>query len=304
MSTPTTVDDVFNIFKRMNPLIQHASEGNVEQVRDLLAQGNAFDQAAAMGAAMCGQVECLKLFLPFSNTHNWNSALIAATMDGHETCVKALLDTQPNDWKAGVKDALTDSVRFNHGHCTERLVKHIETMEQQHPTESAFIDWNAVLLKSLEFSNTQAFFAVFPHCDSTWLATCLEGASNKGLKEIVQTLAPMSAQLDPNLVHNSLMKAIWKGHEDIVKILLPWVDIQLDDSIALRTAIELGDNEIAELLYDGSDLDVALNWLKPKKLPQEYLHRLNELIQNRTQNCVLTHAVNENTAYANRPKKM
>ena len=103
MSTPTTVDDVFNIFKRMNPLIQHASEGNVEQVRDLLAQGNAFDQAAAMGAAMCGQVECLKLFLPFSNTHNWNSALIAATMDGHETCVKALLDTQPNDWKAGVK---------------------------------------------------------------------------------------------------------------------------------------------------------------------------------------------------------
>lgn len=119
MTTPNSV------FKTMNPLIQHACEGHVQEVQALLAQGNEFDHAAMMGAAMAGQHEYLALFLPVEEKH-WSLALLNATMEGHEKCVQLLLDRQPAQWHDGVGRALTDGVIFKHPHCTQVFLEHIE----------------------------------------------------------------------------------------------------------------------------------------------------------------------------------
>jgi len=293
MTTNSAATDVFNIFKRMTPFIQHACEGNVEEVRALLAQGEAFDPAAVMGAAMSGQHECLELFLPLDEKY-WTLALMNSTMEGHEKCVRLLLDAQPNQWSEGVVRALTDSVLFKHPHCTQVFIAHIQQMTKQQPNTVIAVDWNNLAFQALEHCNSPSFCAVFPYCDPTHpkMLDCLETAAVKGLSECVQLLAPLSTQWSEKSLHDILMKTIWKGHSNVVRILVPLVNVAFDNSFALQVALGLGDEEIAEFLYPHSDLEVVLEQLKPQDLPPDHLHRLRELIETRRQHSALTTVTN------------
>lgn len=310
MTTPhSPADDIFNIFKRMNPLIEHACEGNVEEVRALLAQGNSFDQAAMMGAAMSGQHECLALFLPVEE-HYWTMALISSTMEGREKCIRLLLETPPHHCSDGVVRALTDSVIFNHPHCTQVFVEHINLMKTQQPNTAIEVNWHTLAFQALEHRNSQSFCAVFPYCDPTHpkMRDCLETAAVTGLSECVQLLAPLSAQWPEKIVHDILMKTIWKGHSEVVRILVPWANVAFDNSLALQVALGLGDEDVAEFLYPHSDLDAVLEHLKPQDLPADHLHRLHELIAMNRQHNLLTnitdHAGVTASTLRSTPKKM
>lgn len=307
MTTPNSVaNDIFTIFKRMNPLIQHACEGHLEEVQALLAQGNEFDHAAMMGAAMAGQHECLALFLPVEEKH-WSLALLTATVEGHEKCVQLLLDRQPAQWPDGVGRALTDSVIFKHPHCTQVFLEHIEHMKKQQPNTVVQVDWNHLAFQAVEHRNSSSFCALFRYCDPTnpKMLDCLETAAVKGLSECVQLLAPLSTQWSEKIVHDILMKTIWKGDENVVRILLPWVNVAFDNSFALQVALGLGDEGVAELLYPNSDLDAVLEHLKPQNLPAEQLHRLHELIAiGRQHNLLTTITDNVCTPARSNTKKM
>lgn len=297
-TTSAAAKDIFHIFKRMNPLIQHACDGNVEEVRALLAQGNGFDQAAVMGAAISGQHECLALFLPL-NAQSWGSALIWATMEGKATCVQLLLDNKPNFVGHSVGEALTDSVRFNHECCTKILVDHII----QNPT-SADVNWNLLLHKSVEYQNTPAFLAIWPHCDTSHhiLKRCLNETCSRGMEQCVEVLAPLCPQWNPLEVFDSFLQAIHKGHTSVVHVLLPYIDVSYDDSYALRLAVEFGDEEMAEILYAGSDLEAAWAKLEAQGVSPENLSMLKEQICQQ-QHTALTQAVDGNT-HLSRTKKM
>ena len=310
----TAASDVFAIFKRMTPLIQHACEGNVDEVRKLLGEDNSYEQAAVMGAVIGGHVECLKLFLPLVGQKNWELALASAAMEGKSACISLLLEHAPKKglWHSGVEQALTDTIRFNKGACTEVLVHYIvdQTNESTYNCFSS-LQWNDLLFKSVEFRNTQAFMAILPHCDPInphgrrIFPMCLEGASRNGLTSCVQALLPFSTQWPDakQIVHESLMKAVHKGHEEIARLLLPWTDPMHDDSVALRAALQYGDEGMAEVLYEFSDLDVVRNQLK--KYPHADLTRLNELVAIRDQRQHLIDAVNDhNSGVSHRQKKM
>jgi len=120
----------------------------------------------------------------------------------------------------------------------------------------------------------------------------LETAAVKGLSECVQLLAPLSTQWSEKSLHDILMKTIWKGHSNVVRILVPLVNVAFDNSFALQVALGLGDEEIAEFLYPHSDLEVVLEQLKPQDLPPDHLHRLRELIETRRQHSALTTVTN------------
>ena len=287
MSAHDPTAAVFNRFKIMTPLIKHACEGNVKEVRALLDAGTLVDEAAIMAAAMCGQHECLALFFPFSDT-NWQLALKAATTSGHAQCLKLLMDNRPEQWESPVEGALAGSVHLNRGDCTQVLVEHMD-----HSTPHVF-DWHGLFVLALEFRNTTSFFAILPYCDTSdsRLADILEGAALRGITPIVQALAPLSGQWDPPAVHKSLIQAIWKGHKDIVHILVPLVNVGYDNSVALRTALELGDEDIAELLYDGSDLPLTLKILEIQQ-PNLKVDRLKDRIDAQRQKIILTDAVGQ-----------
>lgn len=306
MITPTdAATEIFNIFKRMNPLIQHTCNGNVEEVRSLLAQGHALDPAAVMGAAMSGQHECLALFLPLDDK-SWTLALLNSAMEGQEKCIRLLLDAQPVQWGEGVARALADTVIFKQPHCTQVFIEHLTQMKIQQPQTVVEINWNSLAFQALEHRNTSSFCAVFPYCDPTdpKMLECFETAAVKGLSECVQLLAPLSTQWSENIVHDVLMKTIWKGHPEVVRVLLPWVNVAFDNSFALQVALGLGDEEIAEFLYPHSDLDIVLEHLKPQDLPAEHLVRLRELIDIRHQHTLLTAVTDSSASAPLRAKKI
>lgn len=305
MTPNSAAADVFNIFKRMSPLIQHACDGNVDDLRALLAQGNGFDQAAMMGAAMSGQHECLALFLPVDEKY-WTMALLTATMDGHAKCVQLLLDSQPDQWRDGVVRALTDSVIFKHPQCTQMLIAHINQMKIQQPDQIVSVDWNTLAFQALEHRNDLSFAAVFPYCDPTHpkMWDCLETAAVKGLSECVHMLVPLFPQWSEKTMHELLMKTIWKGHDNVVRILVPWVNVAFDNSFALQVALDLGDEGIAELLYPDSDLNTVWEHLKPKNIPQDHLLRLHELIAIQRQHDLLTTIADNSASPRPQTKKM
>lgn len=265
-------------------LSQAATEGNLEKIRIALLDGanpTADDYLPLFRAAIKGNRECLNVLIPVSDIEkNLDQALLFAAKEGHIDCLELLLTHRTSE--TDIHEALLIAARKNHGGCVQLLAQYTDP---KHNNSQALGD-------AVYFKSADAVEILLPLSDPQANGGDVLSVAAHLPTDLFAQLLNLIPHPNYNTINDALLRSVNLGSKDKVRLLLPKADVTYLDSQALRTALQYDDHEMAELLYEGSDLKVALELLrKDPKIKEFQLKRLIELEETQRQKALLNEVV-------------
>lgn len=242
-----------------------------------ISQPTLYDSWALLLATEMGQLDMIKRLVPVSDLPNCLECVLVAAAEGHVECLEYLVQYIEND-RIGHR-ALVRAVIKNQDECLSVLL----------PFVDATLNDSEALFHSITGLNSSCFELLLPHSDpKAYHSRPLRAAARQGKTDFVELLIPLS---DPKACDSEALRlAALRGFQQTVKALLPFSDAKANNSEALVAALDFDDDQLAEMLYDVSDLNVALNQLKERH-PSGAWPELEERLAAQQQKAILNEVV-------------
>lgn len=267
-------------------LVDAASKGNVEEIQQALCHGanpKTDNYRPFFFALFNGHTNCVDVLIGVSDIEKiLDPALLWAAKDGHIDCLKLLLKHRTKH--TNIHGALVNSARHNKVDCLQLLLQYTD----------AKINNSEALFDAVYHESTQAAEILLPLSEPQANGGQILSVAAYLPTDFFVKLIERIPNPDYDTVNNALVESVNLRDKEKVVILLKKSDLMYRKCEALRTALKKDYQAIAELLYDGSDLSLALKLLRQDQNVNEVqLHRLIELEQAQRQHAVLREVVDK-----------